>query len=346
MSPHEETYHIEPGQPWEVDLFRPEDAEGIRRLFLSIYGTGYPITLYLDPQRLIEENAAGRTISSVARTPRGEVVGHNSLFNSAPYPRLYEEGAGLVHADYRGGKGIFLATARLLQEVAAQKYGVEAIFGESVCNHVFSQRLCHTLGWATQAVEVDLMPAAAYAQEKSASGRVASLFDFRTLIPNPQTVYIPPVYADALQFIYEGLDDERILRPADQDLPFHETATIASRVFDFAQVARVALHNAGPDLAAAFSSEEDTLIRKGFVVIQVAVPLSWPWIHQVVDMLRPRGYFLGGILPRWLDNDALLMQKIHKVPDWDTIQIQFDRAKELLGLVKHDWAEAQARTYS
>lgn len=344
MGPDEEAYYIEPGQAWEVDLFRPEDAEGIRRLFLSVYGAGYPVTLYLDPRRLIEENAAGRTICSVARTTRGEVVGHNSLFNSAPYPRLYEEGAGLVHADYRGGKGIFLAMVRLLQDVAARKYGVEAIFGESVCNHVFSQRLCHTLGWTTQAIEVDLMPAAAYVQEKSASGRVASLFDFRTLIPKPQTVYLPPVYADALQFIYQGLDDERTLLPSKQDLSLQETTGITTRVFDFARVARLAIHQAGPDLAAVFSSEEDALIRRGFVVIQVAVPLSWPWVRKVVDMLRARGYFLGGILPRWFDHDALLMQKIHKVPDWHTIQIQFDRAKELLALVKHDWAQAQART--
>jgi hypothetical protein len=241
LSPDEEAYHIAPGQPGEADMFRPEDAEGIRRLFLSVYGGGYPVTLYLDPQRLSEENAAGRTICSVARTPKGEVVGHCPLFNSAPYPHIYEEGAGLVHADYRGGKGIFVAMGRLLQDVAAQKYEVEAIYGESVCNRVFSQRLCHGLGWTTQAVEVDLMPAAAYVQEKSASGRVASLFDFRTRIPKPQTVYLPPVYADALQFTYDVLDDERTLLPADQDLPLHETTASTTRVFDFAQVARLAL---------------------------------------------------------------------------------------------------------
>lgn len=335
MDSDEGTYYIEPGQPWEVDLFRPEDAEGIRRLFLSVYGTGYPIALYLDPQRLMEENAAGRTICCVARTPN---------FNSAPYPRLYEEGAGLVHADYRGGKGIFLATARLLQEVAAQKYGVEAIFGESVCNHIFSQRLCHTLGWTTQAAEVDLMPATAYAQEKSASGRVASLFDFRTLIPKPQAVYLPSVYAEALQFIYQGLDDERTVLPSEQELPLNDTTSMSTRVFEFAQVARIALQKAGPDLAKAFSAEEDALVRRGVVVIQVAVPLSWPWNHHIVAMLRARKYFLGGILPRWFDHDALLMQKILKVPDWDTIQLHFDRAKELLALVRHDWAAAQERT--
>ena len=102
-----EACDIEPGQEWEVDLFRPEDAEGVVRIFRSVYGAGYPVRTYVEPQRLIEENAARRTISSVARTPRGDVVGHNALFNSASHPGTYESGAGAVHAAYRGGKGIF-----------------------------------------------------------------------------------------------------------------------------------------------------------------------------------------------------------------------------------------------
>jgi len=34
------------------------------------------------PEQLIEENAAGRTISSVARTSKGDIVGHNALFEA------------------------------------------------------------------------------------------------------------------------------------------------------------------------------------------------------------------------------------------------------------------------
>ena len=68
-----------------MDLFRPEDAEGIANLFLSVYGEGYPVKTYLDPEKLREENAAGRVISSVARTEKGDIVGHNALYNSAPY---------------------------------------------------------------------------------------------------------------------------------------------------------------------------------------------------------------------------------------------------------------------
>jgi hypothetical protein len=100
-------------------IFPPEDAEGVSRLFRTVYGDSYPIKTFIEPKLLIEENAAGRTISSVARTPKGDIVGHAALFHSAPYERVCESGAGLVHPSYRGGKGIY-TTLGLMVEAAAK----------------------------------------------------------------------------------------------------------------------------------------------------------------------------------------------------------------------------------
>jgi hypothetical protein len=77
------------------------------------------------------------------------------------------------------------------------------------------------------------------------------------------------------------------------------------------------------------------------MVIQVWSKLSWPWIGEVVGELRSRGYFLGGILPQWFDEDGLLMQKVLKRPDWGGISLYTDRAKHLLSLVREDWDRGQ-----
>jgi hypothetical protein len=330
-------YPIEPGQSWEVDLFHPEDAEGVRDLFLLVYGEGHPVKTYLQPERLIEENALGRTISSVARTPKGEIVGHCALFRSAPYDRIYEGGAGAVHPSYRGGKGIFSRLGAYLQDVAAMAFGVEAIYGEAVCNHLFSQKMVAGLGWITQAVEVDLMPAEAYEREKSAEGRVTCLFDFKTLKPKPHTIYMSPTYEDILRFLYDGLDDERSFAMAEEDLPSDTPTKIKVQVFDFAKVARLAVHEAGDDFGNAFDEEEKRLRTNRMKIIQVWLKLSWPWVDRVVDELRGRGYFLSGLLPRWFDVDGLLMQRIFGQPNWDGIQLSSDRAKRILRLVNKDW---------
>ncbi|RJQ58071.1 MAG: hypothetical protein C4530_11380 [Desulfobacteraceae bacterium] len=330
-------YDIEPGQEWEIDLFRPEDGDGVVRLFLSVYGKGYPVNTYIDRGLLIDENAAGRIISSVARTSKGDIVGHDALFCSAPCDRIREAGAGVVHASYRGGKGIFGRLVAHAMETGAKRFGVEAVYGESVCNHVFSQKMTQKLGWITQAIEVDLMPASAYEMEGSATGRVSSLFDCITLQSKPHSVFIPSCYEDALRFIYSGLDDSREILVGQGKPAPGSTTRMEVQYFDFAQVGRMAVREPGADFMQTFEAEEKKIAGRGGIVFQVWLNLACPGIGVAVDALRQRGYFLGGVLPRWFDTDGLLMQRIAKTPNWDSIQVQFDRAKRILDLVKEDW---------
>jgi hypothetical protein len=335
---------IEPDQTWEVDLFRPEDAEGVARLFLQVYGQGYPIKTFIDPSLLIEENNALRTISIVARTPQGDIVGHNAIFNSAPFKGLYESGAGVVHPRYRGGAGIFAQMNAHGLDLGKNRFQIAGLFGESVCNHVFSQRMCAKLGAVNMAVELDLMPAAAYSREQSARGRVSSLLDFIHIQPQAQTVFIPRVYSEALDFIYGGLTDERTRRPATTPIPAGFTTELETQIFDFAQVARLAVKQVGGDFEQALAGLERDLDARGVVIVQVWLNLAWPWVGEVVDRLRKRGYFLGGLLPRWFDADGLLMQKTKNRPCWEEMQVHFERAQKIVSFARKDWEEVKEVT--
>ncbi len=330
-------YTIEPGQEWHVDFFRPEDAEGVARLFLSVYGKEYPIKTYIQPELLIEENAAGRVISSVARTAKGEIVGHWSLYCSAPYRGLRECGAGLVHASYRA-RGVNEEIGRHSLYVAAPKSGVEAVFGEAVCNHVFEQKIVNRTGFEFQSLEVDLMPASAYDKEKSAMGRVAAICAFRTYRPKPHRVFVPPAYEEALAYLYSGLDDKREILKAGERPPSYSSTRMESSYFQFAQVARLHYWEPGKDFAEAFEREEKKCLENGAMVLQVFLNLGFPWVDDAVEILRKKGYFLGGLFPRWFDGDGLLMQKIMGRPCWEGIMIATERGKRILDLVKQDWA--------
>ncbi len=331
---------IEPGQPWEIDLFRPGDARGVADLFLSVYGDGYPVKTYINPDRLTAENRSGRVISSVARTPSGDIVGHNSLFRSAPYTGVYESGAGVVHKNYRGSKRLFSGMISHGLDIGGRRRRVETIFGEPVCNHVISQKVTGKMGLITMAVEMDLMPAEAYSREKSATGRVSTLLDFRTLKPKPHPVYLPAEYEGLLTHLYAAFDDERELRISHGMPPESVTTRIDVEYFDFARVARMAVWEAGADFSEVFGDEEKKVVDQGASVIQAWVNLGQSWSGAIVDLLRATGYFTGGILPRWFDTDGLLMMKIDHRPHWEGMQIQYDRARDIVMRIKTDWEKS------
>lgn len=331
------TLDIEPGQGWDVFPFQPEDAEGVSRLFRSVYGEGYAVRTYVEPDLLIAENAAHRVISSVAKTPKGDVVGHNALFNSAAHPGTYETGAGVVHKAYRGGKRIFTRMVDHSIEVAKQFPHLNAVFGEPVCNHLFSQKLTNKAGFVPRALEVDLIGSSIHENKAGATGRVSAFLVFRTFRPRPHTVYLPAVYRDELDFLYEELDDRRDFRISVQGIPEGSVSEIRPQIFDFARVARVAVHEVGKDFAPRLDHLEKELLHRSIQVNQIWVNLACPWTGQAVEILRERGYFLGGPLPRWFDSDGLLMQKILKRPDWEEIQVLNGHYAEILSRIRADW---------
>ena len=331
---------ITPDQDFVIDSFQPADAQGVADLFLEIYGHEYPIKKFIKPELLIEENESGRTVSSVARTEKGEIVGHNAVYNSAYWSGNFESGSGVVHRHYRGpDKKIFVKLVEHGQKYLVDSKRGHGIFGEPLCSHIISQRLTYERGWITHALEVDLIPGTTYVKEKKLAGRVSTLMDFQTLIPRPHTIYVPSIYRNQLEFLYNELDDEREFIHQEDNWPNGVLTEIDPLVFEAASTARLAVLKAGSDFGEYMDREEKKLRKLGITTIQIWLNLTWPWVGKAVEELRDRGFFFGGLLPRWLDDDALLMHKITPEPNWDGINMLYDRAKRLLEMVRKDWTE-------
>ena len=323
---------------FEVSHFRPEDAEGIVRLFRNVYGEHYPIRLFYDPKAVVEANREGRYYSIVARRiASGEVVGATHLYLSAPCRSLYESGVGLVLKEYRNS-GL---NKRLLgfsfEEFIPRNLHIEEAFGEAVCNHPYTQKAIETFKFAETAIEVALMPAETYRKEKSAPGRVATLCAFRCYRPKPHRVFLPEPYQKELRAIYGRLDDARDFAVSDAEAPEGLSSRADMTVFDFAQVARIAVHEIGSDFREYFTDFEKKAIAQKAVVLQAWLDLTTPWVGGGVAELRKLGYFFGGALPRWFDGDGILMQKLLCPPDFESILLISDFSKQLLEVIKQDW---------
>jgi hypothetical protein len=324
------------GFGFKVDLFEPRDAEGVGELFREVYGDGYPVKIVYDPEQLVTAFRNGEYIPIIARTPDNRIVGYTALYRSAPNPGVYESGQTLVLPEYRKTPVAGLMFRHTMR-VGPRLPGVEVLFSEAVCNHTFTQRAGTMFKFAETALEVDLMPAEAYEKENSSTGRVSTMNLFKTIVPRPHVVYVPKVYGECFPFLYEGFDDSRTLVPSTGSLPSSCPTEIATRVFDFAQVARVTVREAGADFEAVFDSEMKRIMDRGCTIIQVWLGSTWPWVGAVVETLRERHFFLGGVLPRWFGEDGLLMQRVLASPNWEGINLYTERAANMLRMVKDDW---------
>ena len=322
-------------QAIEIDFFRNEDAPGVARLFHQVYGEGYPIDIYYRPERLIEENVAGRVLSSIARTQTGKVVGHDALVLLDPATRLYENAAGLVLPDYRG-QGVFFRLMKHNVFDYAKRFGLEEILGEPVCNHLQLQKMCLQLDYRETGLEVDLMPATAYTKEQSAHGRVSVLLGYFLHKPVPQTVFLPPIYRDEIEYLYSGIGVERTFARTNEDLLAEGDSQGKMDVFALAQVARMAIHRIGSDFDAFISQLENEACVRGAEVFQVWLPLTSPFATAATDILRMHGYFIGGVQPGWFCGDGLLMQKVICKTDWEGIALYSERAKRIAEIVRSD----------
>ena len=325
-----------------VGIFAPADAEGIVQLFRAVYGEGYPIRLFYDSQAIIAANETGEYCGVVARTPSGEVVGVEHLFPSTPYPALLEAGVGLVRKDFRGAGINRRLLGFLYEEYAPQHPEIEEVYGEAVCYHTHMQRAVLEHRHVETAVQVALMPAETYALEKESSTRVATLDLFRCYRPKPHTVFLPHAYEEVLRWTYGRLDDARALEPSREQVPKDARTAAEMTVFDYAGVARIAVGAAGEDLAARLADLERQALDAGAVVVQVRLNLVEPWVDHAVDVLRDRGYFFGGALPRWFGGDGFLMQKLFCPPDFDGIVLASDAGRRLLETAVADWEERHA----
>ncbi|OQX12511.1 MAG: hypothetical protein BWK76_17575, partial [Desulfobulbaceae bacterium A2] len=305
--------------PFSVGFYTPADGPGVARLFYTVYGDGYPIDTFYLPERLSEEHRAGRIRSVVARIPDGQVVSQVALYRSSPpNPGLYENGLGLTLPSFRSSLAFGRCNQLLLTLPGSE--GIDAIFGEAVCNHVVTQKLSLRAGALETALEPALMPARAYEAEQSAEGRVGCVMCFKVYRDVRRPLCLPSCYDGQLRFMLEGLGVDRELIPGDERLPAGAGRLDTVR-FAHAGVARCAVQAAGEDLPSLLATLEAELRQEGYAVLQCFVPLGASWGGAVAGALARAGFFLGGLLPVWFGEDGLLLLKLFVDPEFDSMKM-------------------------
>jgi len=324
--------------PYTIDFFTPADAPGVVALFRAVYGENYPVKEVYDPVALMNQEKTGDAYRLVARAPSNEVVGHISIYRSSPpNPLLYEAGCLMIRHDYRQTDLSFTLFSALSTHLIS-KYTIRYIWGEAVCNHLFTQQSVFREGFIETALEMDLMPASSYAAPGSQSigGRVSALTVFRLIDYLPQKIYVPSCYDETIRFLYAPIGDGCTFIRSDAPLPSGDTVGTV-QTFSEAGVARFTIDAVGTDFGPWIERNCMLAEKQGAQVIQFFIRMNTPAIGVVTDILQRNRFFIGGILPCWFGEDGFLMQKRIGTPFFEGTHVYTKRAGKIKEIVQNDW---------
>lgn len=332
---------VEPGQTFVVDRLRPEDALGVAHLFFAEYGSSYPIETFYYPEQIIKENQNGNIHSVVARTPKGDIIGHGALYRSSPdYQNIYEIGQCIILPEYRVTFAAYKINMYAAQTLTAMTRP-DGMFGEAVTHITATQKFSAMAGMKDVALEMDLMPAEAYEKSKVTSGRVSCLILFQSFNDRPHEIFIPSRHNKIMDYILRDIGISRTITSSRMKIPAKTQTRLTSRFFTYASVGRFNIISVGGDFKSVVSELEKEGKKEKTLVFQFFLNLSEPWVEAAVEILRKRGYFFGGLVPRWFDADGMLMQKNLAPPDFKSPLLHSAKARKLLKYIQADWQDLQ-----
>ncbi len=329
---------IEPGQKVVIDMFQPQDAEGISHCYYSVYGDAFPVDYVYDPDQVRQHNIGDDHFTVVARTEAGDIVGLGGLYRAAPNRDIYEIGQLMVIKAYRNSSVASRLTKCQFNTLPVEA-GAKVVFAEALTSHTITQKLARRHDYIECALQVETMPREAFQHEEGVDNRVSLVTSFMINEDTSHHVYLPDRYKECLLGRYERLGVERIFS-FEKKVPDATISSCDLIVTQEAKIARFRVFLAGLDLEQKLEEAEKEAEGCLFQVQLSLGEKSTPW---AVDRFLEQGYFYGGLFPLWFGVDALLLQKLPWEPAFSAMKLYSDEARSMFTTVEADWTKSIER---
>ncbi len=312
----------------------PDNAVLVGAVFRAVYGEDYVDQLVYRPEELLKKIAQGRLAGLLALDNAGRPAGYAALGATAPNPCLWEEkGLIVVPAYNKTDAGILLAC--YFGNPAVWPAGVAGVFAAAVCHHYFSQVICAKAGWIASAIQLDLFDAAILHERPAGVGRISCSLFFSLMPPAGGRSYWPSAYRGILSSLAAARrEPEGEL--STEPLPGVGATDVQVSSVTASRSLTVNVFRIGGDWAAVVDGLAAEARRERLVSVQVFIDTANPAIGAAVELLRARGFFFGGLAPRWFGSDGLLMQRVFADTRYDLIKLYPDTAGRLLAFIRSD----------
>ena len=323
---------VPPDQDYAISLISPQDALGVARLTYSVYGDQHPFDYVYDPSEITRRYASGAQFAVVAKSSRDDVLGMIGIYRCSPWPRLYELAQLMILKNQRSkgmARDLWLQAMERLPDMAQ----AGAIFGEAVCTHTFSQRMCETTGMIPCGIAMDAIPSRAYSDDYRHGDRTSLVLTVKPMLFTPQTVHLPTAYRAAyVDFCARAGLDRQIEAGSQATLP--ESSRVEIIDFEKAACIKVWVHEPGRDLERIVSDLEHKAGDNG--IVQVIFDLGRPDAPAGIETLRSRGYYFGGFMPYWFETDALMLQRRRSSSSFKDLKLYGDSITAIVAMAERD----------
>lgn len=326
---------VGPSETFEIEPPREEDAPGVARCFLAVYGRHYVHSEVFSPKRYWSKVQEGEIIPVIARNRRGEVVGHVAL-EREPGAQIAERGQAVVLPSCRGRHLLEQMTECLTQQ--ARQIGLAGIFAQPVTIHTFSQRNDERAGMPICAAMLGIRPENALPKDIPAptrGQRQSLLLAFRFLdAPGERLTYAPPAYREMISQISGSLG---VMPLFSSDFGSMTKSSAIHVKLDKQGSAHITIDKIGAEVGSELKLTFMNLMSLGAEYIQLAAPLSDPGMPLLVDAARALGFYFCGMGPAFFPSgDALLLQFTAHPLDVTKLQLFADRTRTLVDFIEKD----------
>lgn len=338
-----ETDAKEPFTPEDVSLrlMCPDETVALARCIYRVYGYTYPHEAIYYPHLFTSLIESGLVKSCVAVTDNGEVVGHLGIFLETSEDRVGESALAAVDPRYRG-QGLFPRMKKLMMEEAAN-YNLLGLYSRAVTAHIASQKSNVKMGSKLTGFILAHSPPTAIFKKMNAKNddyrRSVALFYVPVAEEGEKKVYIPQKHAEILEKIYSHLELQReLIYPLSLEIPLEPQSKIHSHLLPEMGSVFLRVNKFGVNFIDELRLYIQEMSMKGIELIVLDLPLEDPATALLTSKIEELGFFFSGIIPEFLNGDALILQYLNNVSfDPDKVAVYSDFGEEVFSYIVKEW---------
>ncbi len=285
---------VHPNAPITIREFTEGDEEGVATLIYKNYGHSYIKDLFYYPQKILEFH--GKKFYSVVAETNGRIIGHFA-FILVLESTIAEIGIVVVDPLFKG-RGIMNRMLKLVLE-KAEEIGLDAVFGEAIMYHTFSQKSNLHYDFSESALMLGKTPLDITIENTELTKvrkRGAVLVGYHFFHTYKKSLYLPKIYRDQIEQTYlnAGIPFSKKKKKIDK-IPEHVFLTYQ---FDPpTNIATIRVDRYGKDFKHKFLLLVSQLRAKHCDMIYADISLeSIPQINKVVKIMNKKGFFYSGIM--------------------------------------------------